>query len=77
MYDLAVEHNLSETKFVEEYYSRYEPVVVKIRGHRNASKMWFENKVWSRDEFLGRYGSLKTTVSNVPYGDVYGEDLYA
>ncbi len=72
-YNVAVEINLPETKFLEEYYSRYEPVVVKIRGHRNASKMWFENKAWSRDEFLGRYGALKTTVSKVPYGDVYGE----
>ena len=45
---------------------------MKIRGHRNASKMWFENKVWSRDEFLGRYGA-KNYSFKVPYGGAYGE----
>jgi hypothetical protein len=76
---LKIEYNLSKTMFLKEYYSRYVPVVVSPTtetGHKSSivsNTKWIHKKIWGKKSFIKHYGHLKTTISQLPYGNTYGE----
>lgn len=39
---------------------------------KNAAKDWRFRRLWSKQEFLKSYGSLKLPISTIPYNAVFG-----